>query len=408
MRIRPWSFNVVVAVSALLVSAQHAPGQNAPGQNAPAKKLPQYRVDVVENTTLGAYGYDINDRGQVALPSVAPGVPYGIVARRWDPKDGFLTLGTERSFATGINNHGDVTVIHEDKDYRARSALWTERDGPTDLGTIGRQTWAEDVNDRQVVVGWTERDTDARERYAFRWTRDGGLKTLPNLNGGTQGNAFDVTNNGLIVGYSYGAAGQEAVRWVDGRVQGLGDFAGGLHESVATAANERGQIVGAGHLAGDGRDLNGDGEPDSISRAFLWTEEKGMINLGALTPDDNSIAYDITDDGMVVGFSVRRPGGNSLAFTPFVWTEETGMVDVHTLLDENSRDWRLGAFQMGRVNESGQLLLHGSRDGQFAVVVLSPHNPEPGGLLLTAGGCAALALRRRLRVDRRKPSPVSA
>jgi uncharacterized membrane protein len=290
-----------------------------------------------------------------------------------------------------------VTVVQEDDSYRARSALWTERDGPTDLGTIGRQTWAEDVNDHQVVVGWTERDTDARERYAFRWTREGGLKTLPNLNGGTQGNAFDVTNKGLIVGYSYGTGSQEAVRWVDGKVQGLGDLPGGRYESAATAANERGQIVGVGHIAGDGRDLNGDGQLDSPARAFLWSEGKGMVNLGALSPDDNSVAYDITDDGMVVGYSVRRPGGTSIAFTPFVWTEETGMIDVHSLLDENSRDWRLGAFQMGRVNESGQLLLHGERNGQFAVVVLSPHNPEPGGLMLIAGAGAVLGLRRARR-----------
>ena len=88
-------------------------------------------------------------------------------------------------------------------------------------------------------------------------------------------------------------------------------------------------------------------------------------------------------------------GGTSLAFTPFVWTEETGMVDVHTLLDEDSRDWRLGALQMGRANESGQLLLHGALDNRYAVVVLTPtNNPEPGGLLMVAGAFAVLGLRR--------------
>ena len=395
MRIRSWSIGLVVACSVLPVSSRQALGQTA----AP-RKLPHYRVDVVEYTTLGGYGYDINDRGQVALPSASSTGPYTIVARRWDPRDGFMTLAPDRSFATGINRQGDVTVVQEDNDYRARSALWTERGGKTDLGTIGRQTWAEDVNDQQVVVGWTERDTDARERYAFRWTREGGLQALPNLPGGQeQGNAFDVTNRGLIVGYSYGASGQEAVRWVDGQVQGLGDLPGGWYESAATAANERGQIVGVGHLAGDGSDLNGDGQPDSIAHAFLWSDEKGMTDLGALGADHNSVAYDITDDGMVVGYSVKRPGGNSLAFTPFVWTEETGMVDVHTLLAEDWKEWRLGAFQSGRVNESGQLLLHGSLDNQFALVVLTPvHNPEPGAMAVMAGGLALLGL-RRARVD---------
>ena len=338
---------------------------------------------------MGGYGYDINDRGQVAFFNYSlPG------AVRWDPRDGHRTVARGESQATGINNRGDVTVVHGSGPFL--SSLWTERDGLIDLGTIGRQTWADDVNDHQVVVGWTERVTDARERYAFRWTRDGGLQTLPNLPGGPRegGAAFDVTNRGLVVGYSYGANGQEAVRWVDGQAQGLGDLPGGLYESAAFAANERGQIVGVGHLEGDGLDSDRDGQPDPIARAFLWSEEKGMINLGTLGPDDHSVAYDITDDGMVVGYSVKRPGGMALAFKPFVWTEETGMVDVHTLLDEDSQQWQLGAFQTGRINESGQLLLYGALDNQYALVVLTPHNPEPEAVSLIAGAFAVLALRR--------------
>ena len=384
MRVPSALVGPVVALSALLVSPRHVAAQDArPGD------LPRYQVDVVEWTTAGYYGYDINDGGQVALPSTSPDVSFSNVARRWDPRDGFVTLAPERSFSTGINRAGDVTVVYEGGDYRSMSALWTERDGLTDLGTIGRQTWAEDVNDHRVVVGWTERDTDARERYAFRWTREGGLQTLPNLPGGPeQGDAFDVTNRGLIVGYSYGPDGQEAVRWVDGEVQGLGDLPGGRRESGALSANERGQIVGAGHIAGD------------AARAFLWSEEEGMVDLGALGPDHNSVAYDITDDGMVVGYSVPRPGGTSLAFTPFLWTEETGMVDVHTLLEGDAREWRLGALQMGRVNEHGQLLLHGALDDRFAVVVLTPvNNPEPGGFLAMAGACGVLGLRRARRVE---------
>jgi probable HAF family extracellular repeat protein len=303
-----------------------------------------------------------------------------------------LPVAPYPSLATGINKQGDVTVIDMRDDTHTRSSLWTEREGLTDLGTIGRQTWADDVNDHQVVVGWTERDTDARERYAFQWTREGGMQTLPNLPGGARegGAATDVTNKGLIVGYSYGKNGQEAVRWVDGRAQGLGDFPGGIHESAAFAANERGQIVGVGHVAGS------DGGP--MSRAFLWSEDEGMIDLGALGPDHSSVAYDITDDGMVVGYSVKGGGGMSLAFKPFVWTEETGMVDVNTLLDDDSKQWRLWTFQSGRVNESGQLLMHGVIDDRYALVVLTPvhnavPNPEPGGMLVIVGA-AALGLRR--------------
>ena len=105
---------------------------------------------------------------------------------------------------------------------------------------------------------------------------------------------------------------------------------------------------------------------------------------------------------MVVGYSVKRPGGMALAFKPFVWTEETGMVDVHTLLDEDSQQWRLGAFQAGRINESHQLLLYGALDDQYALVVLTPvHSPEPGAMAVMAGAFAVLGLRR---VRARAPS----
>src|SRR5688500_14814104 len=98
MRVRSWSVGVLVALSALLVSSRHALGRNGP-----PSELPRYRVDVVEFTSAAFYGYDINDRGQVALASLSPVVPFTGVARRWDPRDGFLTLAPEQSLSTGIN-----------------------------------------------------------------------------------------------------------------------------------------------------------------------------------------------------------------------------------------------------------------------------------------------------------------
>src|SRR3712207_5055207 len=117
MRARSWSVGVVVALSALLVSSP-----DASGQDAPRRELPRYRVDVVEYTNAGSYGYDINDRGQVALPS-SHALPFNLVAQRWDPREGFLPLASERSLATGINKHGDVTVVHDGDDSRYMSAL---------------------------------------------------------------------------------------------------------------------------------------------------------------------------------------------------------------------------------------------------------------------------------------------
>ena len=120
-----------------------------------------------------------------------------------------------------------------------------------------------------------------------------------------------------------------------------------------------------------------------------------MVDLGTLGPDQNSVAYDINKDGIVVGYSVQRPGGRAIQFTPFVWTEESGMVDLHTMLDLAYAGWRLGGFQMGRINDQGQILLHGEYYGEFSVVMLTPQNPEPGALLALAAAATVLGLRSR-------------
>src|SRR5215218_6161089 len=123
MQAKSWFVGVVVALSTLLMSSRHASGQNArPGV------LPQYRVDVVEYTFLGAYGYDINDPGQVALPSAPAAAPSGVVAARWDPRGGMLNVAPSPSLATGINKQGDVTVVDLRDDTHMRSSLWTERE----------------------------------------------------------------------------------------------------------------------------------------------------------------------------------------------------------------------------------------------------------------------------------------
>jgi uncharacterized membrane protein len=391
---------VVPAVLSLLVSARARADDPAA---APQKKL-HYRVDVVEYTNVGFFGRDINDKGQLALTGLSATTPFVGIARLWDPKDGFVTLAPGPSYATGINNHGDVTVIRQQEpDIRFLSSLWTRRDGLIDLGTIGRQTWAQAVNDDRVVVGWTEKDNPQRDRYAFRWTQTGGLQTLPDLPGGQiQGDARAITPDGLIVGYSYGVNGQEAVRWTDAGVQGLGDLPGGRFESAAFAANNKGQIVGVGHVAGDGSDYDQDGNPDSFSRAFLWTPDNGMTNLGALHPGDDSIATGINDDGTITGWSVHHPGGTSIEFTAVIWTPDGAIIDLQQLLDERSQGWRLGAMQAGAINDSGQILLEAERDGQYAIVTLTPHNPEPGTLLIAATAGVLFSHRPR-RANKPRP-----
>jgi probable HAF family extracellular repeat protein len=62
-------------------------------------------------------------------------------------------------------------------------------------------------------------------------------------------------------------------------------------------------------------------------QAFRWTPEAGMVRLGVLSGDTNSIAHGVSADGSVVAGS-----STSRVFTQaFRWTQETGMVELGTL-----------------------------------------------------------------------------
>jgi probable HAF family extracellular repeat protein len=354
------------------------------------KKPPRYQVSVVEWTSVLYHGDDINDHGQLSMTGASTEVQFGNLARRWDPRDGFLTIGPEYSQTTGINNRGDVTVVLMGSPGTPwRSALWTEKDGLTDIGTLGGpRAFADAVNDRGQVVGWSE--DQFGDRYSFLWTKEQGMRSLGDLPGGNvNGSAHHVTDRGLVVGHSYALDGQFAFRWTEeeGMVS-LGDLPGGRAESVAFAANDRGQIVGTGHIDQD------------YARAVLWTGDGEIRDLGALNPGDDSVAADINKHGEVVGWSVKHPGGISTDFVPFLWTEQHGMLDLHALLDDGSQGWRLAGFNMGGINDRGEILLSGMLDGQFARIVLTPVNPEPA-TLLTCVSCALLLLQRRPQAARR-------
>jgi uncharacterized membrane protein len=172
------------------------------------------------------------------------------------------------------------------------------------------------------------------------------------------------------------------VLWTErGGMRDLGDLPGGLSESAAFAANDRGDIVGYGYIAGPGY---------GYRRAIVWSEDGAMRQLGALDPDDDSIAVDVNKDGTVLGWSVPTPGGVATDFIPWIWDERDGMRSLNDLLPD---DWK--AYGAGAINDKGEIVIKAKRDGEWATVLLSPKNPEPGTLLLGAAAGFVFLLRRR-------------
>lgn len=104
--------------------------------------------------------------------------------------------------------------------------------------------------------------------------------------------AYDINNNGQIVGYSEYNGYWRAFLYENSTMTNLGTFGGDY--SYARGINDNGQVVGQAK--------NGTG----YYRAFLY-ENGTMIDIGALNNNGDTGAFDINNSGQIVGESVGRP-----------------------------------------------------------------------------------------------------
>jgi len=244
-------------------------------------------------------------------------------AFRWTASGGMQDLGTlggVRSEAYGVSADGSVVVgWSTNAAGRSRAFRWTASGGMQDLGTLGGvRSEAYGVSaDGSVVVGRAY--NAAGQLRAFRWTENDGMQNLGTL-GGNRSDAFGVSADGsVVVGWAENAAGQlRAFRWTENDgMQNLGTLPGG-DDSVALGVSANGAVV-----VGRTYYYVGDSEVGYYERAFRWTENDGMQNLGTLGSGyySYSLAWGVSADGaVVVGFSDGRP---------FRWTAAGGMEDLN-------------------------------------------------------------------------------
>ena len=283
------------------------------------------------------------------------------------------TLGGTSSNALGINNKGWANgVANLTGDTAEHAALWRKRE-VTDLGTLGGVNSNADFpvkNDSGLIAGFAQTPIldPLGENFcvfyctangnpcggsnltcqAFLW-RDDAMTPLAML-GGNNSAATGVNNSGTIVGVAENSIQDpncippqvldyEAVFW-DSKTGVIHELPAFSSDSVAvaTAINDRSQVVGASGICG-----TGPGTGPIFMHALLW-QKSSVTDLGSLGGAFNNVTYAINNRGQVVGVSDLQ--GDSTAHA-FIW--QNGVItDLGTLLGDFSSA-ALGINNKGQV-----------------------------------------------------------
>ena len=227
-----------------------------------------------------------------------------------------------------------------------------------DVGTLGGPQSAsyfgdaQSLNNRGAVVGQADTKTpdpnypnfnpyigfggpDPFVLHAFE-AQGGKLTDLGALPGANSTSVGWITESGASAGVSQdgsidpltGWPEAVAVYWKDGQIVNLGTLGG--NESIATAINDRGQIVGAAANSIPDHLSSPLGVPSygTQQRAFLW-ENGAMHDLGTLGGPD-AVALLMNERGQVAGISYTSSIPNTSGIPTidsFLWDKD-GMTDL--------------------------------------------------------------------------------
>ena len=271
------------------------------------------------------FGFEINARGEIAgRTDMGSPFPTAVRAVFWSPRTGVADLGTlggPQSETRALNDYGLVVGLAQkpgDVGFQQRHpTVWKVGHGGMQTIELGpfAQGQAEDVNNRGVVVGWSAASVTGPPT-AFRWTERDGIEPIPPL-AGPRSMAAGINEAGDVVGNSSVSAtppfiDHAVVWWRTGGVTDIGTLG---FNSTARSINDRGEVAGFGQPC-----------PGCPQRPFYWSAETGIVDLG-IPPGTRGFAFEIDNHGRVAGWYESPPGVPHA----FIWTLAGGTVHLPTL-----------------------------------------------------------------------------
>jgi len=351
---------------------------------------------------------DLSSDGSVVTGTII--LSSGNEAFRWNRQTGavplpHLTSTHTRNIGYGISEDGSVLVgtATLDTGTQIDAFYWTSPEGTVNIGGVndGISTYAYGISgDGSTVVGSRGALYPNLVTTAYRWNRADSFEFLGDLPGGADHSiALGASLDGsAVIGVSESASGLEAFLWRDGTgLIGLGDLPGGEYSSGPSDLSRDGRVVvGSSIVAGFNRS-------DHRRRAFRWTDETGLVDLGLLpdgaTAAPSSFAFGVTSDGSIIvggATSTRNQGA-------FLWTEADGMQSLWDILTAdyglNLSEWQLTSAE-GISADGTAIIGVGLYQGQrqaWHVQLMAVPEPAALGLLATVGCWLGLGHQSRRR-----------
>jgi uncharacterized membrane protein len=200
------------------------------------------------------------------------------------------------------------------------------------------QTTVNDINDQGLLAG-----SYTSSGGVFGFIESGTtFQTLPNLSGGTEGQANAVNLATDVAGWVTNSSDQEqAALWRNNTLVLLGDLGGNYGEAMGL--NNYGQVVGTSNIAASSYNYSANYSPngntssfttastapmnDSLAHAFLW-QNGTMYDLNAFLPGNSGwilqCATGINDSGQIVGYGTLNGVLTAFVLTPVASTPVSG------------------------------------------------------------------------------------